>query len=231
MSGGTASPASAAAAHRSSVSADPGPRQLRAALLTVADLPPGYRKLTLPGGMHSALTGPDTMMGPDTGGTPLSAATAMLASRIARPASEAARLGVAARDTRTTPMALAAFIKGDEGPLLMQAIIGTGDEVARDFVATVEKMAACCPVIVSDDLRITLRPMRGVPRLGDASLALAMTVTIRQEGFDLTVRGNLVVLAYDGVYEEIVQVGTPESMRDSRFPRIARTAFSKLVLA
>ncbi|MCU7730999.1 hypothetical protein ODJ79_45415 [Actinoplanes sp. KI2] len=215
---GTVRPASAAVAEQPAAGRHLAQQQLGYAVLTTDDLPAGYQQLDITAAMLAGLSGPG---GPDGA---LLAASKMVGSHAWQPTGRSA--DPAAWDE--TPMELAAFKRDPNGPVLVQKIVGTGEETARDLVRSTESVLECCPLITSEDLRIALTELPRMPRLGDASVAMAMTLTVKNPGFDLVVQGNLVVFAQGGVFEEIVQVGVPESMHDTQFAKIATTAFRKL---
>ncbi|GIF02825.1 hypothetical protein [Actinoplanes siamensis] len=216
---GAAGPAAAAVARPATVD----PEQLKDALLAEDDLPVGYRQFDLSAVALDMMAGagaPDEAM--------------MTASRLAGPRSVqpvGRHYSELAADRDTTPMEIAAFRQGEDGPLLVQKLVGTGEDVAQDLVGTVENMLDCCPVITSEDMRITLSELPRMPSLGDESVATEMTFSFQGEDSDVTLHGNALVLAYGDVFEEIVLVGTPESMDDAQFTEIAKNAFHKLAYA
>ncbi|GGN09108.1 F0F1-type ATP synthase membrane subunit c/vacuolar-type H+-ATPase subunit K [Actinoplanes campanulatus] len=219
----TGTPASAAAAQP-----DMDPQQLEEALLTVADLPLGYRQLDFPAVLL------DAVFHPHDSTETLWTASQMTRSGTLRPTGRndapaaSSRLGKAATGRHVTPMQIGAFMQGETGPVLIQKIVATGEETAQEVIDTIESMRECCQVITSDDLRITLSELP-MPRFGDASVAMSMTLTVKNKDFDLTLRGNMVALAYGDVYEQLVQVGAPETANDAQFTRIAGMAFDKLM--
>ncbi|GIF17129.1 hypothetical protein [Actinoplanes teichomyceticus] len=227
---GAAGPA--AAAEASASSRHLGPRQLEDAVLTEDDLPVGYRQLESPATMLAALFDPNGMSGTRwAAGRTTGTATAQPAGR--GPAAVDRWLGTGTADVGETPLQMAAFMRGDEGPVLVQEIVATGEDLARHLVDGAEMMLDCCPVVTSDDMRITLSELPRMPQLGDASVAMAMTLSVEDEeaDVDLTVHGTVVVLAHEDVFEKIVLLGSPKTMHDTEFEEIAENAFDKLAEA
>jgi hypothetical protein len=142
-----AAPAATAALPEPAAVVHPAPAHLQNALLTAADLPPGYS--------------------PNAGGS-----TALVAGLSTD--TNICDHQVSHGQVRT---AQAAFVRGIPGPMLFETLSATGPRTARAIVAGIAAAPRLCRNFNDAGGAAILRlyPMRA-PRLGDASAGLAFTV-------------------------------------------------------
>ena len=161
----------------------PAPVHLQNALLTAADLPPGYS--------------------PNSGGSmaivsDLSTDTNICDHRVSHGHVNTAQ---------------AAFIRGIPGPMLFETLSATGPRTARAIVAGIAAAPRLCRNFNDAsgsgmEANLRLYPMR-VPRLGDASAGLVFTV--RPAAVDMTIQGKLISVARRGITVTILLVNSPRN--------------------
>ncbi|MCU7726949.1 hypothetical protein ODJ79_24750 [Actinoplanes sp. KI2] len=199
---GLTTPIAAPAAN--AAAGQPGPIQLQNALLTAADLPKGY--------------------------LPHASSSTRLVSNVAS-------------DTNICDhkipqshvnLATTSFIRVP-GPMMFETLSETGPSAARAIVAAIATAPRLCRNVhnvrgsaIAGNLHLSanlhLTALR-VPRLGDASAALAFTV--RPAGLNTTVQGKLISVARGSVTVTILLLNTPRN--DQReLNLIATTAVRKL---
>ncbi|BBH67490.1 hypothetical protein ACTI_41750 [Actinoplanes sp. OR16] len=204
------SPASAAPAPES------GPGRLADALLTDKDLPKGWAVFdaALMGGMLPGTLDPNRL-GADPCALP---ASPPLKDVVKPPKGRAAK---------KIKLEFAAFMKGDDGPMLLQTLAGTGEKLARAMVDDTREMLKRCPVLKSDTLGIEMSALKKFPEVGDDSQALNMTVTLKEGDFAVAVPGKLVAIASGDVYATVALVGTEEPAT-AELKKLTKRALRKL---
>jgi len=204
------SPGAAAAASSAATSpaADTrlAPTPLKAALLSVSDLPASYTALGQPTVAWVDL--------PESHGNTCDSGTW---TSPAKPAGTTTRLRVAT----------VSFVKQPKPTYLFEILYFRGDRNARADVAEVAALPRLCPTLTIDSetpITMSFFPM-AVPRLGDASTGVRFVVRMGREG--LAVYGKAIVVAAHGMSVTIVSGG--ENRTDTReLKKIAATAVEKL---
>jgi hypothetical protein len=187
-----------------SVAVAPRPRPLTGALLTMNDLPNGYRTMIGGAGGMSMMSNINT--------------DADICD---------SHIGTTGHKGQS---AAAAFVKNGGGPMLFQSLAAVGPRGARDIVRGVAVAPRQCPTVLTNvptsgqKARLRLAPLR-VQRLGDAAAGLQFLVNLPAVG--MTVHGKMISVAYRGVALTIMLVGVPQiTPQEANY--IAATAVRKL---
>ncbi|GIF04295.1 hypothetical protein Asi03nite_18330 [Actinoplanes siamensis] len=128
------------------------------------------------------------------------------------------------------PTVQAAFMKGETGPVLLEAINPAGDRAARKIVAAVADSPRRCPTYdegrpgTADYLHMAMFPLR-VPKLGEESAGVRFEVELNHP--PITVRGKAVAVAVRGVAVTVLLAHVEEPSQHE-LETIARTAVQKI---
>lgn len=101
------------------------------------------------------------------------------------------------------------FIKGTEGPVLLHTLVDVGRRQARALIEQTREVLKRCPDVETDTVRIEQDDLPRFPELGDDSVAVSMTITLKEDNYEVSVDGKLVAFAVDGVYATVALVGLP----------------------
>ncbi|MEU4624555.1 hypothetical protein AB0G04_31855 [Actinoplanes sp. NPDC023801] len=126
------------------------------------------------------------------------------------------------------PTAMAIFDHADEGSMAMEVLSAIGEKPAAAAIAQLRTMLKDCPEIDMDGAELTVRALDWQQRLGDEAIAVEIVVRAKFAGIDVTMRAKAVQVAYRDVALTVGLMGA-EDPADKRLKRIARTAVRKLV--
>ncbi|MBB2940993.1 hypothetical protein FB565_000697 [Actinoplanes lutulentus] len=200
------------------------PAGLADGLLTEKDLPAGkgwaaFDAEVMGVGLLPGLIDPNSL-----GGDPCKMPDAPPLKNLLAPATTQP---VAPRAAGKVKLELAAFMKGADGPMLLQTLAGTGKKAAHDLVDGTRDMLKRCPTTKSGNITMEMSALPKFPKVGDDSQAISVVVTLKDGNFEIAVPGKLVAVAQDDVYATVALVGSEEP-DTAELKKLTKRALKKL---
>ncbi|WP_157410657.1 hypothetical protein [Actinoplanes rectilineatus] len=207
--------------------AEVGGKPLKDGLLVEKELPEGYKATSDLDSLRETLT-PLYEKGPS--GDPCAGQGAEDPIASTKPVVPPVmhRLAEVLRGKATKPKSeFASFLKGPEGPVVLQVLVDTGATTARAIVSSNEDVLKRCPEFEANGMKISMSRAK-LSALGDASVGIAMDLTLpNPSGGSMTVHGKLAVVAYKNVSMTVGLMGFQDAP-DAEFKKISKTAAHKL---
>jgi hypothetical protein len=197
-------------------SASPAPRvltevELKSALLTASDLPPGYTEQR-----------PDETPEPESSSQADDPECAKLFDQFEK-GSQA--------ETNKAAEAAVEFAKSQAGPFVSQHLESYRDQaVLVEMLRSIREVVSKCAEFTETDRdgKLTIRMSNAsFPVLGDETVAIMVTASGTTEGIDLTIRGYLVITRVANALNVIVHFGL-RKVDVAQTEQIARKAVDKL---